>query len=117
MGGRGHGAGVTCTDSVRHADQGEDPSRALNSALQAVSQRKERKKMHKACWILLRSQREMSTHTHTPSWRFERKKLKCDAELFDFFFFFMSIIPSKDFFSEFDEFAVQAKLRLVLRSV
>lgn len=99
MGGRGHGAGVARFDSVRHADQGEDPSRALNSALQAVSPRKERKKKPTKhvgfCYAV--SGKCPHTHTHTPSWRFERKKLNCDAELFDFFFFFHEHHPQQGF--------------------
>lgn len=87
MGGWGHGAGVTRFDSVRHADQGEGPSCALNLALQAISPKKERKKnvtKHVGFCCAVSGKRP---HTHTLSWRFVRKKLKCDAELFDFFFF------------------------------
>lgn len=66
MGGRGHGAGIARTDSVRHADQGEDPSRALNSALQAVSPRKERKKIAQSVLdFVTQSAGNVHTHTHT----------------------------------------------------
>lgn len=114
MGGRGHGAGVTGLDRVCHAVQGEDLSRALKLALKPVNPRTTEKKIP-VCLVLLHSQWKSSAHT--PSWHFGSKTKKPNSVVLSFLFlFFKSILPSKDFFQEFDELAVQPKLRLVLRS-